>query len=150
MKMVAVSTKIPADFHAELQQEAAQKSITVYEVLRERLLATSPIKPASTEPETGEIEPLLLEMVKAQASTENRLEKVEAEVRSLTENVGRLVALLTEEKKHPFGLRRGFVQAVLVKIDALAQGSFSQNKDAWEPFKADAKRRALPQEGGEN
>jgi len=58
-----------------------------------------------------------------------------------------LTALLQELKSRPFGLDLRFVQATLMAVFSLARGSFSSYPEQWEPFKAEARRRAF---AGEN
>jgi uncharacterized protein (DUF1778 family) len=95
----------------------------------------------------GRIE-ALSEQKTAQGELARRVESAEQEIHALSENLVRQVELQVEERRVPFGMQRSFVQVSLLAAYTLARGTFSNNTDAWEPYKEEARRRAFPEEGG--
>ena len=79
-----------------------------------------------------------------------RMENAEAEIHSLSENVVRLVELQEEERRTPFGMHRTFFQVATMAGFTLASGTFSNDPEAWRPFKEDARRRAFKKEGDQS
>ena len=77
----------------------------------------------------------------------SRMENAEAEIHALSENVVRLVDLQEEERRAPFGMQRTFFQVATLAGFTLATGTFSNDPEAWRPFKEDARRRAFQREG---
>ncbi|WP_162605153.1 plasmid mobilization protein [Geomonas oryzae] len=90
----------------------------------------------------------LSELKTAQAGVEKRLENAEEEIHALSENLVRQAEIQTEERNAPFGMQRSFVQVALMAAYTLARGTFSNNTEAWNPYKDEARRRAFPGEGG--
>lgn len=90
----------------------------------------------------------LLELKNNESGLEQRLESAEEEIHALSENLVRQVELQVEERRAPFGMQRSFVQVALLAAYTLARGTFSSNKEAWEPYKEEARSRAFPPEGG--
>jgi uncharacterized protein (DUF1778 family) len=82
-----------------------------------------------------------------QSELSDRMENAENEVRSLSGNLTRLVELQVEERRAPFGMSRTFIQAATLASFTLARGTFSNDPQAWEPYKEEARRRAYQTEG---
>ncbi|OGT96398.1 MAG: hypothetical protein A2X80_01110 [Geobacteraceae bacterium GWB2_52_12] len=89
----------------------------------------------------------LFELKTGQEEIARRVEDAEEEIRSLSENLVRQVELQVEERRVPFGMQRSFVQVSLLAAYTLARGTFSNNREAWEPYKEEARVRAFPTEG---
>jgi len=90
----------------------------------------------------------LSELKNGQEVITRRMENAEEEIHSLSENLVRQVELQVEERRVPFGMQRSFVQVSLLAAYTLARGTFSNNREAWEPYKEEARVRAFPTEGG--
>jgi len=90
----------------------------------------------------------ICELKNAQGEMARRLENAEEEIHALSENLVRQVELQAQERSAPFGMQRSFVQVALLAAYTLARGTFSNNKEAWEPYKEEARSRAFPPEGG--
>lgn len=90
----------------------------------------------------------LFELKNGQEEIARRMENAEEEIHCLSENLVRQVELQAEERRVPFGMQRSFVQVSLLAAYTLARGTFSNNTEAWEPYKEEARGRAFPAEGG--
>jgi hypothetical protein len=88
------------------------------------------------------------ELKTGQELISRRMENAEEEIHCLSEHLVRQVELLAEERRVPFGMQRSFVQVSLLAAYTLARGTFSNNREAWEPYKEEARGRAFPTEGG--
>lgn len=100
-------------------------------------------KPDAGEGAAGEI----LALKNGQSELAGRVENAERALRFLSENVTRLVDLQVQEREAPFGLDRAFVQVATMAVFTLARGTFSNNPQAWEPYKEEARRRAYRKKG---
>ena len=173
--MKSIHVRLSDEEEEELLRQAEASGRTVSEVVREALFA-DPGRSAALRPATsGEVEELekrlevwagkvelaceklaalegglaeLSELKGGQAELAGRVENEEEELRALSQNVTRLVDLQVEEREAPFGMNRAFLQAAIMAAFTLARGSFSNNPEAWEPYKEEARRRALKREGG--
>lgn len=76
-----------------------------------------------------------------------RMDNAEAEIRSLSENIIRLVDIQEEERRTPFGMHKAFFQVATMAGFTLASGTFSNDPEAWQPYKDEARRRAFKKEG---
>lgn len=173
--MKGIHVRLSDEEEEQLLRLAEASGRTVSEVVREALFA-DPERSAALRPATSaEVEELgrrldtwaekvdvtceklaVLEGVLAevfglkggQAELAGRVENVEEEIRALSQNVTRLVDLQVEEREAPFGMSRAFMQVATMAAFTLARGTFSHNPEAWEPYKEEARRRALKTEGG--
>jgi len=175
--MKSIHVRLSDEEEAKLQGEAELSGKSVSEVVRETLFRDpergAALRPASSGQveelgerlvllaETldrvrvacGKIESLegvlgeLLALKGGQAELAGRVESAEHEIRSLSENLTRLVDLQVEERRAPFGMNRAFFQVATMASFTLARGTFSHSPEAWEPYKEEARRRAFKSEG---
>lgn len=173
--MKSIHVRVSDEEEALLLRQAEGSGRTVSEVVREVLFAdlerSAALKPATS----GEVEELgrrldlwaermtagsekmavleemfaeVLQLKGGQAELVGRVENAEEEIRALSQNVTRLVDLQVEEREAPFGMNRPFIQVATMAAFTLARGTFSHNPEAWEPYKEEARRRALKAGGG--
>lgn len=175
--MKSIHVRLSDEEEALLEEEAALSGKTISDVVRATLfknLERGALRPAGFEQVVALEEKLafvaetvgrlngacekiaalermvaeLLELKGGQAELAGRVENAEQEIRALSENLVRLVDLQVEEREAPFGMNRAFVQVATMAAFTLARGTFSHNPEAWEPYKEEARRRALKTEGG--
>jgi uncharacterized protein (DUF1778 family) len=169
--MKSLHVKLSDEEEAILQEKAALAGRTVSDLVRDNLFRDVE-QIAGLKPATGTQVVELEQRINALAGTlqrlvdwsENfsvlteksgafsellgaRMENAEAEIHALSENMGRLVELQEEERRAPFGMQRTFFQVATLAGFTLASGTFSNDQEAWRPFKEDARRRAFKKEG---
>lgn len=154
MPGMTVSLRVPEDFLEDIQRKADQMQVTVSELLRQRM-TTSEDEAAAAARLSGRLDRLeqqlsviTAEIEKAAAALESLTPLIDV-TNSSNEGLTRLVGILDEEKKFPFGMNRNFVQVATMASFTLAKGTFSNAPDAWEPYKKEARRRAFQEEGVE-
>jgi antitoxin component of RelBE/YafQ-DinJ toxin-antitoxin module len=152
MSGVPVSFRISEELFEDIQREADKMQVTVSELLRLRV--DKPEKEAAAAAQLSDrmnrLEQqisALVEVVGKVAVAQETLTPVIADTHSMNEHLARLVELLDEEKKFPFGLNRTFVQVATLASFTLARGTFSNAPEAWEPYKEEARHRAFKKEG---
>jgi len=149
------SLKIPEVLLKEIQQEAETKQISCSELIRQRLdvsgsqIAAQSQLIARVDRLEQQHSVIIKEIGKVAAQLES-LAPLIAATHSSDENLARLVEILNEEKKFPFGMNRNFVQVATMASFTLARGTFSHAPEAWEPYKEEARRRAFKSEGDES
>jgi uncharacterized protein (DUF1778 family) len=172
--MKSLHVKLSDEEEAILQEKAALAGRTVSDLVRDNLFRDVEqivgLRPATgaqvVELEqrintlAGTLQRLVDWSENCSALTENsrafserlgaRMENTEAEIHALSENVGRLVELQEEERRAPFGMQRTFFQVATMAGFTLASGTFSNDPEAWRPFKEDARRRAFKKEGDQS
>ena len=172
--MKSLHVKLSDEEEAILQEKAALAGCTVSDLVRDKLFRDEEhivaLRPATgaqvAELErrisalTGTLQSLADWSENCSALTEKslaisellgaRMENAEAEIHSLSENVVRLVELQEEERRTPFGMHRTFFQVATMAGFTLASGTFSNDPEAWRPFKEDARRRAFKKEGDQS
>lgn len=176
--MKSIHVRVSEEEDELLQEKAAQLGRTVSDLVRDVLFRNLDRVQDNLPATTGQVEELqsqlatvaetvrgmapvcekvalleqriaaLLELKNADSGLEKRLESAEEEIHALSENLVRQVELQVEERRAPFGMQRSFVQVALLAAYTLARGTFSTNKEAWEPYKEEARSRAFPPEGG--
>jgi uncharacterized protein (DUF1778 family) len=169
--MKSLHVKLSDEEEAILQEKAALAGCTVSDLVRGNLFRDAEqiavLRPA-TGAQISELEKRINTLAEAlqrltdwsencSALTEkslafsellgSRMENAEAEIHSLSENIVRLVELQEEERRTPFGMHRAFFQVATMAGFTLASGTFSNDPEAWRPYKEDARRRAFKKEG---
>ena len=154
MGLRMISLKIPEELFEKIQQEAETKQVSFSELIRQRIsqsatqAAAAPdlaIRMDRLEQQVSCIGREIANVVAAQES----LIPLTATTGFIMEHLARLVELLNEEKKFPFGMNRNFVQVATMASFTLARGTFSNAPEAWEPYKEEARSRAFKAEGGD-
>lgn len=154
MRLRLFSFKIAELLFREIQREAETKQISCAELIRQRMDASSSQIAAQSQliARLDRLEQQLVviteEIGKVATALDNLTPLITATYSS-GESLSRLVAILDEEKKFPFGMNRNFVQVATMASFTLARGTFSNAPEAWEPYKEEARRRAFKAEGGE-
>ena len=154
MRLRRFSLKIPEVLLEEIQREAETKQISGAELIRQRMDASGSQIAAQSQliakvDRLGQQLSLIKEEIAKLAAQQESLTPLIAATHSINENLSRLVELLNEEKKFPFGMNRNFVQVATMASFTLARGTFSNAPEAWEPYKEEARRRAFKAEGGD-
>ena len=154
MRLRRFSLKIPEVLLEEIQREAETKQISGAELIRQRMDASGSQIAAQSQliAKVDRLEQqlsLIKEEIAKLAAQQESLTPLIAATHSINENLSRLVELLNEEKKFPFGMNRNFVQVATMASFTLARGTFSHAPEAWEPYKEEARRRAFKAEGGD-
>jgi uncharacterized protein (DUF1778 family) len=175
----SIHVRVSEEEETLLQGKAAQLGRTVSDLVREVLFRELEQVPVNQPASVGQVEELksrldsvaetvrglahsfekmaglegrveaIFEQKNQRGELALRMENAEQEIHSLSENLVRQVELQAEERREPFGMQRSFVQVSLLAAYTLARGTFSNNTEAWEPYKDEARRRAFPTEGGD-
>ena len=171
--MKSIHVRLSEEEEAILQEKAALTGCTVSDLVRDNLFRDVE-QFATFRPATGAQFSELERRIDSMAETLQRLadwcekyadlqeksrefsesvgarfENTEVEIRSLSENIVRLVDLQEEERRAPFGMHRAFFQVATMAGFTLASGTFSNDPEAWQPYKEEARRRAFKKEGDE-
>ena len=155
MPGIPVSLRIPEDFFEDIQRKADKMQVTVSELLRQRMTNSEDEAAAASRlsDRLDRLEQQLSAIIKEIGKVAAQLESLApliAATHSSDENLARLVEILNEEKRFPFGMNRNFVQVATMASFTLARGTFSHAPEAWEPYKEEARRRAFKSEGDES
>jgi len=154
MRLRRFSLKIPEVLLVEIQREAESKQISCAELIRQRMDVSGSLIAAQSQliARVDRLEQqlsMITEEIGKVAAQQESLAPLIAATRSSDESLARLVEILNEEKKFPFGMNRNFFQVATMASFTLARGTFSHAPEAWEPYKEEARRRAFKAEEGE-